>query len=208
MDHLLVNDQHPAMGHLLRTTTQLLLPLPRHTSTRDIVIYQLDLLPRIITHHHPRHRMHLQPADMPLPLPTRQVVVGTTPIQLLHRVMEHHPQTPLITTPNHHPRHITPTLPTVNPQITPTTPLQQDTPNPDLQDTPNLLLHPTIPPLRGIGRMYLLLLIHDDLLPPRKASSDHLRGRVVKLGIYWLGLYVRFRFLIELMSRIRIDKDR
>jgi hypothetical protein len=216
--HLLVKD-HPLldMDHLLPTTTHrlLLLLLRIQIQARDMGIYQLDLHLRIIMHHphHPRHLTHLQPMDMLLLLLTlRQLVVGIIPIQLLLRAtevlrpripllaMEHHPQIPLITTINPHLLHIILTLHTTIHPTTPTTPLlplQEDIPHLHLQDTPNRLLHPTIQPLRGIDRMYLLLLIHDDhLLLRDKANIGHLKGRVVKLEIYWLGLYVPYQFLV------------
>jgi hypothetical protein len=170
--HLLVID-HQVLDmahHLLLTTTLLQLLLPLHTRTRDIIIYQLDLRLRIIMHHHPRHLTHLQPMDITLLLITRlHLAVGTTPTQLpllameVLRLripllaMEHHPQIPLIAMTNPHLLHIILILNTTLPRITDTTPLlplQEDTPNPHLQDTPNLLLHPTIP-LRGIDLMYL-----------------------------------------------------
>jgi hypothetical protein len=227
IDHLVLG-----MDHLLQTTTHSLL-LPLHTRTRDIVIYQLDLRLRIIMLHPPRHLTHLPPVDIILLLIThRQLVVGIIRIQILHRVtevlrlripllaMEHHPQIPLMVTTtiiNLLPRHIILILNTVNPPIMDTTPLplQEDTPNPHLQDTHSLLLHPTIQPHKGIDRMYLLLLIHDDhlLLRRDKGSIDpHLKGRdrVVKWEICWLDLYVPLSFAVIrwLMYRIRTDKDR
>lgn len=210
--HLLVKD-HLVLGmdHLLRTTTHPLLPLLLllHTQiqARDMGIYQLDPLLQATAMAHLlllRHRMHLRQVHMPLLLLThRQVEVGIIPIQVLHRVtealrlripllaMEHHPLIPLIAIINPHLLHIILILNT-----TPLLPLQEDTPNPHLQDTHNLLLHLMIQLLRGIDQMYLLLLIHDDhLLLRDKASIGHLKGRVVKLGICWLDL-------------IRTDKDR
>jgi hypothetical protein len=176
--HLQVKDHQVLdMAHLLLPTTTLLqLLLLLHIQTRDMVIYQLDLLPRTIMHHHPRHLTYLQPMDMLLLLLTlRQLVVGIIPIQLLLRAtevlrpripllaMEHHPLIPLTvtvttTTINPHLRRITLIQDTTLLRImdtTPLLPLQEDIPNPHLQDTPNPLLHLTIQPLRGIGRMYL-----------------------------------------------------
>jgi hypothetical protein len=213
--HLLVID-HQVLDmahHLLLTTTLLQLLLPLHTRTRDIIIYQLDLRLRIIMHHHPRHLTHLQPMDITLLLITRlHLEVGIIRIQLpllameVLRLripllaMEHHPRMSLTVTPttiNPHLLHIILTLHTTIHPTTPTTPLlplQEDTPNPHLQDTHSLLLLLMIQLLRGIDLMYLLLLIHDDhlllLRDKDKGSIDHHRDRVVKLGICWLGLYV------------------
>jgi hypothetical protein len=214
--HLQVKDHQVLdMAHLLLPTTTLLqLLLLLHIQTRDMVIYQLDLLPRTIMHHHPRHLTYLQPMDMLLLLLTlRQLVVGIIPIQLLLRAtevlrpripllaMEHHTLIPLTvtvtpTTINPHLLHIILILNTTLLRITPTTPLllQEDIPNPPHKGTHNPLLRLTIQPRKGIDLMYPLLLIHDDhlllLRDKDKGSIDHHRDRVVKLGICWLGLYV------------------
>jgi hypothetical protein len=230
LTHLqMIDHQVLDMAHLLLPTTTHPLP-PLRTRTRDMGIYQLDLLPRIIMHHPRRHLTFPQAMDMLLLLLTlHQVVVGIIPIQILLRAtevlrpripllaMEHHPQIPLITTINPHLLHIILTLHTTIHPTTPTTPLlplQEDTPNPHLQDTHSLLLLLMIQLLRdrGIDLMYLLLLIHDDhlLLRRDKANIGHLKGRVVKLGICWLGLYVPLSFAVIrwLMDRTKIDKDR
>jgi hypothetical protein len=231
--HLLVKG-HPRldMDHLLQTTTHLPLLLLLHTRTRDTATYQLDPRLRIIVHHHQRHLTFLHRVDMPLlPITLRQVEVGITPIQLQHRVtevlhpripllaMEHHPLIPLMETPitiNPLPRHITLIQDTTHLPTMDTIPLLPEaTLNPPHKGTHNLLLRLMIQPHKVTGRMYLLLLIHDDhlLLRRDRGSIDHhLKGRdrVVKLGICWLGLYVPLSFAVMrwLMDRIRTDNER